>query len=101
VKSIILFEMLSLYAGDLIIEYNALQKGDPSDMQSFLLAVTKRGLRHLVAVVILMALLLTLANAGFANLAASLGGVIVLAWWVAAAGTLGPQIVTLEKGLFE
>ena len=108
-KTVILLEMLTLYVGDLIVvsrspEYQAKvqaalnTRGNPQGNATVgIVEVIGTALRHLIAVFLLLIVLLVWANFGYGAMAAAFGGLVVLAWWVASAGEVGPQIVALEK----
>jgi hypothetical protein len=92
VKSVILLEMAILAGGGIMGAYRA----DPN-WQSVLLHDSTR---VLIAVLILTVLLLTAEEVGFGQAAALFGGLTALSYLMGAAGWLGPQVLALERQLY-
>lgn len=80
-KAVVAAEMVGLYAASTLVNER------PSyDSSIWLRILDERGLKRLLAVVLLLAGLLTAADFGYGGPAAAFGGLVVLGYLVSAAG---------------
>ena len=80
-KGAIAAEMVGLYAASTLVN-----EKPTYDSSVWLTILDKRGLKRMLAVVLLMAGLLTAADFGYGGPAAAFGGLVVLGYLVSAAG---------------
>lgn len=92
-KAAILLEMMLLFGGSVVTK-----KAAGASWTDLFLSGTLT--KTATAVVILLAILLTMEEVGAGTVAVAFGGLIVLGYFLAASGALGPALLSVEQSYF-